>query len=175
MEVTALTSDLRFRAPLLIVTALVVHLAVLSRVRVAGVMPDLMLLLGIAAGLTGGPSRGAAVGFASGIAVDLFLETPFGLSALAFTLVGFAVGTVETGILRTSWWIPVVTAFLASAAGEVLFALAGAVVGETHLVTARLGVVTAVVGLTNALLAPGVVRMVGWAVARTPARGAYVI
>ena len=170
-----MTSDPRFRVPLVVVTALVVHLALLSRVRVFGVMPDLMLLVAIAAGYTAGPSGGAAVGFVSGMVVDLFLETPLGLSALVFTLVGFAVGTVGTGILRAAWWIPMLTALVASAVGEVLFAVAGAMVGQTHLVTTRLGVVAAVVGVTNALLAPLAIRMVGWAMARTPRRGAYVV
>ena len=170
-----MTSDPRVRAPLVVLTALIVHLALLSRLRVAGVMPDLMLLLGIAAGLTGGPSRGAAVGFASGMALDLFLQTPLGLSALVFTLVGFAVGTVETGILRASWWIPVVTGLVASAAGEVLFALIGAMVGETQMVSGRLGVVVAVVAVANAILAPIVVRVMGWAMARAPAKGAFVL
>ena len=171
----AVTADPRFRAPLVVLTALVLHLVVLSRLRVAGVMPDLMLLVGIAAGLTGGPSRGAAVGFVSGLALDLFLQTPLGLSALVFTLVGFAVGTLETGILRASWWIPVVIAFVASAAGELLFALIGAMLGGTQMVSAHLGVVVAVVAVTNAILAPIVVAVVGWAVARAPSKGVFVV
>ncbi len=175
MGVAALTSDPRFRAPLVVLTALILHLAVLSRVRVAGVMPDIMLLLGIAAGLTGGPSRGAAVGFVAGMALDLFLQTPLGLSALVFTLVGFAVGTLETGILRASWWIPVVTALVASAAGEFLFALIGTMVGETAMISPRLGVIAAIVGVGNAILAPIVVRVVGWSVARAPSKGLFVV
>lgn len=171
----AVTADPRFRAPLVVLTALIVHLVVLSRLRVAGVMPDLMLLVGIAAGLTGGPSRGAAVGFLSGILLDFFLQTPLGLSALVFTLVGFAVGTLGTGILRASWWIPVVIALVASAAGELLFALIGAMLGETQMVSARLATVLAVVGVTNAILAPIVVAVVGWAVARAPDKGVFVV
>ncbi len=174
MEVPALTSDARFRAPLVVVTALVLHLAILSRVRVVGVMPDLMLLLAVAAGLSRGPSAGSAMGFVSGMAVDLFLDTPLGLSALVFTLVGFAMGTFATGILRASWWIPVVTAFVASAAGEVVFALVGGMVGESQMVTGRLVVIAPVVGVLNAVLAPVAVRLAGWALARSPATGAYV-
>lgn len=174
MAAAAVTADPRFRVPLVVVTALVLHLAVLSRVRLAGVMPDLMLLLAVAAGLTGGPSRGSALGFVSGMTVDLFLDTPFGLSALVFTLVGFAMGTVAGGILRASWWIPVVAAFVASAAGEILFALAGATVGESQMVTGRLLVIAPVVGALNALLAPLTMRVVSWAVARARAPGAYV-
>jgi len=165
-------SDPRLRTPLLVLTALIVTLSVLTRVRIAGVMPDLMLLLAVAAGITGGQSRGAIVGFGSGLAIDLFLQTPLGLSALVFSMVGYAVGTAQTGILRSIWWIPVLTAFVASAAGEVLFALAGAMVGETQLVSGRLWVVALVVGATNALLAPLTVRSMAWALGNRP-KGAY--
>ena len=115
------------------------------------------------------------VGFASGMVVDLFLQTPLGLSALVFSVVGYAVGAAQTGILRASWWIPVLTAFLASAAGALLFALAASVVGETSLVTARLGLVVLLVGAMNALLTPLAVRMMAWALDCTPVRGGYVV
>ncbi len=170
-----MTSDPRLRVPLLVLTALIVDLSVLSRVRVAGVMPDFMLLLAVAAGITGGPVRGAVVGFGSGMAIDLFLQTPLGLSALVFSIVGYAVGTAQTGILRSAWWIPILTAFVACAAGEFAFALTASVVGETSLVTARLGLVVVIVGLMNALLAPLAVRVMGWALDCTPARGGYVV
>jgi rod shape-determining protein MreD len=160
--------------PLVVLTALVVHLSVLSRLRVLGVMPDGMLLVAVAAGIAGGPGRGAVVGFFAGMAVDVFLTTPLGLSALVFSLVGYGVGTVQTGILRSAWWIPVTTAFVGSAAGEVLFAVAGAVVGEPHLVNVHLLLVAVVVGGENAALAPLAVRIVGWAVARS-SRGAYAV
>jgi rod shape-determining protein MreD len=137
-------------------------------------MPDGMLLVAVAAGIAGGPGRGAVVGFLAGMTVDVFLSTPLGLSALVFSLVGYGVGTAQTGILRSAWWIPVATAFVASAAGEVLFAVAGAVVGEPHLVNVHLLLVALLVGVENAALAPLAVRIVGWAVAR-PSSGAYVV
>jgi rod shape-determining protein MreD len=168
------TSDPRVRVPLVVVTALVVHLSLLTRVHVAGVMPDLMLLLAIAGGITGGAVPGAVLGFVSGMVVDVFLETPLGLSGLVFSVVGYSVGVAQTGILRSSWWIPMLTAFVASAAGAVLFALAGAVVGTTPIDTRHLLVVVAVVGLTNALLAPLAVRMVGWSLARQPSPRPFV-
>lgn len=171
METTTLTADPRFRVPLVILTALLVQVTVLTRLRLFGVVPDLMLLVAVAAGITGGPARGAIIGFASGMAIDIFLETPLGLSALVFSLVGYAVGALETAILRSAWWIPVLTAFGACMAGEALFALAAQVVGRPDLVTARLGVIVITVGLTSAILAPPVVRVVGWSLLRnTPRR-----
>jgi rod shape-determining protein MreD len=168
------TSAPRVRVPLVVVTALVVHLSLLTRVHVAGVMPDLMLLLAIAGGITAGAVPGAMLGVVSGLAVDVFLETPLGLSSLVFSLVGYSVGVAQTGILRSAWWIPMLTAFLASAAGELLFALAGAVVGTTPIDVGHLLVVVAVVGVTNALLAPLAVRLVGWSLAHHSTPGAFV-
>jgi rod shape-determining protein MreD len=107
------------------------------------------------------------------MAIDLFLLTPMGLSALVFTVVGYAVGMEQTAILRTSWWIPVVTALVASAAGEVLFAVVGAVVGERGLVSSRLLVIVAVVGIANGLLATVVIRLLRWAVPSESTRGAF--
>ena len=74
-----------------------------------------MLLVAVAGGLVGGPVRGAVLGFAAGIAIDVFLRTPMGLSALVFTLVGYGVGVVSTGVLTPSWYLPMLTASIASA------------------------------------------------------------
>jgi len=154
-----------------IFTALLVQVTVLSRVRIFGVVPNLMLLVAVAAGITGGPARGAAIGFASGMAFDIFLETPLGLSALVFCIVGYTVGAAETGILRAAWWIPVLTAFVAGAAGEAMFAVAAQFVGRPDLLTARLAVVMVIVGITSGILALPVVRVVGWSLLKnTPRR-----
>jgi rod shape-determining protein MreD len=155
----------RAKVPLVLLLFLVLHLTVLDHVRLFGVSPDAMLLLAVVAGIVGGPRAGALMGFAAGITLDLFLETPMGLSALVFCLVGYAVGNIQGGVLRASWWIPVITTLVASAAGELLYALVATVVGQPHLVTTHLLVVAAVVGLFNAVAAPFALRIVRWSVA----------
>lgn len=168
-----MTRDPRLRLPLVVVTVLFVQLTILTHVRVFGVMPDAMLLLAIAGGMTGGPTAGAVIGFGSGMAIDLFLQTPMGLSALVFSLVGYAVGLLEATMLRSAWWIPVVTTFVASAAGIVLFAVAGSVVGEREMVTGHLLTIVLVVAVANAVLAPLVIRLVRWALINVTATSAY--
>ncbi len=76
--------------------AFVLLAAVLAQAVVArhlappGAAPDLLLLATAAVAATV-PGRGAvAFGFAAGLAADLFLITPFGLSAAAFTAVARA-------------------------------------------------------------------------------------
>lgn len=55
-----------------------------------GAAPDLLLLATVAVAAAA-PARSAAIfGFAAGLAADLFLVTPFGLSAAAFTAIARA-------------------------------------------------------------------------------------
>lgn len=139
------------RLSLVLVVVLTVQTTWLTDLRPFGVPGDLLLLLAIAAGMAGGPVRGATVGFVAGIAMDLVLTSPLGLSALAYLAVGYAVGTVHDGVLRSAPWIPVVAAFVASVLGVIFFVVLGQLVGQQfrlpHL--PRIVLVTAVL---NALL-----------------------
>ncbi len=157
-----MTADPRFRVPLLLISALALHLTLFSVMRVAGAAPDVMLLVAVAGGLVGGPVRGAVFGFTAGIAIDVFLRTPMGLSALVFTLVGYGVGVISTGVLTPTWYLPVLTASIASAAGVLLYALVGAVLGEP-MVNRRLVLIVGMVAIGNAVLAVPVIRAVTWA------------
>ena len=166
MLVTLLT-----RWPPLLVGALVLHTAVSPQLRVLGVAPDLLLLLGITAGIVAGPHRGAVVGFTAGLLADCFLQTPFGLSALCYSLVGYGVGTFQTTILHEARWIPAATAVAASAVGVVLFAVVGAVLGEPGLLSRRLLGVVAVVALLNGVLVLAALRPARWASAAAASSG----
>jgi rod shape-determining protein MreD len=163
----------RAKVPFVLLLFLVVELTVLDRLRVFGAGPDIMLLLAVMAGIEGGPRVGALFGFAAGITLDLFLETPMGLSALVFCLVGYAVGNIQGGVLRAAWWIPIVTTFVASVAGVLLYALVATVVGQPHLVTTHLFVVAAVVGVFNALVSPFALRLVRWSIADATGERAF--
>lgn len=164
-----MTADPRFRVPLMLITVLLVHTAVFSRLRVGGVMPDLMVLVAVCAGVAGGPVKGAVLGFCAGMAADLFLLTPLGLSALVYSLVGYGVGVAHEGVLRAAWYIPVATAFLASLGGMVLYGVAAWMLGEP-VVPSRVVQVAAVVAVVNTVMAPLVLRLVRWALAATPSR-----
>jgi rod shape-determining protein MreD len=104
-----------------LVVALVLQVSMVSDLQVGGAVGDLLLVVVVAAGLTGGADRGATWGFAAGALYDLVLDTPFGLSALTYALVGFAVGTIGALLMRTSGWWPVGVAAGAAAAQAVLY------------------------------------------------------
>ena len=151
------------RLPLVLLAALVLQASLLADLRVFDVTAELMMLIPIAGGITGGPERGATLGFAAGLTYDLLLSTPFGMSALAYTVIGYGVGLVQGQILRASWWIPLVTAAIASGVGIIVYVLVGAAVGETSFLHARLGAIVAVVTVLNGLLSFAVVPAVRWA------------
>lgn len=153
----------RFRVLTFLLLALFIEQGLLVDVSLMDVRADVLLLAAIVAGTRAGPEEGAIVGFVAGIITDLFAQTPLGLSALAYAIVGYSVGMVQTSVLRTSWWIGPATAAVASAAGVVIFAVAGAVVGQGYLVGPRMAVVAFGVAVFNAILAPVLGRMGRWA------------
>jgi len=153
------------RLPPVLFAAVIVHTAVSPNLRVLGVAVDVLLLLSIAAGIAGGPERGAAVGFACGVLADCFLQTPFGLSALTYALVGYGVGVFQTGVLHSSWWIPAITGAVASVVAVLTFVGLGVVVGQDQLLSWRIVEIAAVIGVLHAVLAPPAVRLMRWALA----------
>ncbi len=159
------------KVTLIVFLFLTVQQTLVLDLRIGGVHPDIMLLLPVAAGIVGGPGRGASMGFGAGLAADLFLPTPFGLSALVGTLVGFAVGLATVALDRSSWWLPVLSATLASAISVMLYALLGSILGEPQMLHVDLTRIVLVVAAVNALLAVPAVRLVGWALPAASTEG----
>ena len=93
------------RGALVLVVALVAQIAIVADLQVVGAVGDLMLVVTVAAALTGGPDRGATYGFFAGLIFDLVVDSPFGLSALTYAVVGYGVGLVCGGLFRpTGLW-----------------------------------------------------------------------
>jgi rod shape-determining protein MreD len=155
----------RFKIPVLFLLVFVLHAGVMASLRTAGLPNDIVLLLPITAAIVAGSERGAIVGFVAGMLADLFLETPMGLSALTFSVVGFALGVLQGNVIRASWWIAPLTALVGSAAGMVLFALIGATVGQSHLVGPDLPWIAVSTALVNAPISVLLVRAMAWALA----------
>lgn len=154
------------RISFVLVLALTVQVGIAPQLLVLGVQGDVMLLIAIAGGLAAGPDRGAAVGFASGIAYDLLLQTPFGLSALTYSLVAYLAGSLQDSVLRAAWWIPVATAAAASTVGVILYGVFGTVVG-VDFIGVSIPQVAVIVAVLNAIVAAPVIRIVRWATGTT--------
>jgi rod shape-determining protein MreD len=150
------------RTAVVLLGALVLQVCLLGRLPVFGVTAELMLLVAIAAGLTGGPERGAIVGFAAGLLYDLTLHTPLGLSALVFALAGYAVGGLQHAVLGTTWYTPIVVSAAASAGGVLLYGAFGLLVGQTEWLVPETLLTALIVAVLNGLLSPLVLRFLRW-------------
>lgn len=161
-----MTARAAVRTVVVIALVLLVQSTVVLEIRVDGMAPDVMVLLPIAAGIAGGATEGALVGFVSGMAADLLVPTPFGLSALVGTLVGFSVGALVAGsggLVREVRGLPTLVALAASAVSVMLYAVLGAVLGESQFLHVDLAVAVVIVAVVNALCAGPVVRVMRWA------------
>jgi rod shape-determining protein MreD len=78
-----------------LVVAVLIQSTVLARLRLAGVRPDLLVLTVVSVAVATDPTTGAVFGFVAGLVADLLFDLPVGVSALVYTAVGFAVGTVR--------------------------------------------------------------------------------
>lgn len=164
MAAAVVTSKDAPRAFFVLLVVLVLQLTVALDIRVGGAHPDLILGLAVAAGLAGGTERGAIIGFFSGLALDLFLPTPFGLSALVGIVVGVAAGQLlAAGVDRTTWFFVPGVAALGSAIGVIMFAVLGAVLGQPDTLTVGLGAAVGVVAVVNGALGFAMVRACNWA------------
>jgi rod shape-determining protein MreD len=140
---------------LVVTLAVVLQVGLFSYLSYAGVVPNLALLVVVAAALVRGPEFAAVVGFISGLAIDLAppADHVAGRWALALVLVGYLAGRVRHDA-RTSAIAAVVTVAASSFVGTSVFALSGMVLSDPGLpVTEALAVVPTAV-LYDVLLTP---------------------
>jgi rod shape-determining protein MreD len=159
------------RAALVVLLFEIVQQTIVLDLHVGTVHADVVVLLPILAGVIGGPSRGAAMGFGAGLVADLFLPTPYGLSALVGSLVGFGSGVATLMLNRSAWWLPPLAALSGSVVYEVLYASLGSVLGQPQMLHVDLLRIVVVVSVTNAVLALPAMRLVAWAMPAASTEG----
>jgi rod shape-determining protein MreD len=149
------------RTVLLLVATVLLQVAVFNHLRVDGRVPDLGLIVAVAIAFDYGPESGAVFGFFAGLGFDFFLETPLGLSALAYALTAFGVGTLQGGVLRTPKWFTPVIGALSGVVGGLIFIGVGLLAGVEGVHGNEAFVTVLITSLYNALLAPFVFMAVG--------------
>jgi rod shape-determining protein MreD len=87
---------------LLVVTALLLQVTVVSRLPLPGHPPDLVLVVVLAYALAEGERAGLVVGFAGGLLADLQTDHELGRLALAYLLVGYVAGQLHDDSERST-------------------------------------------------------------------------
>ena len=147
---------------LVVSSAVVVQSAVTPHLALWGVVPNLMVILAVCAGLSGGAQRGAVVGFWVGLAFDVARPVPLGLSALAYTIVAFGAGTVQVVLVQAGRVISMLLVSAASVFGVLLYAVIGEVFGTNSLSHPRLAAILVVESLVAGALSRVGLRVAVW-------------
>lgn len=140
---------------LVVTLAVVLQVGLFPYLSYAGVVPNLALLVVVAAALVRGPEFAAVVGFLSGLAIDLAppADHVAGRWALALVLVGYLAGRVRHDA-RTSALAAVVTVAASSFVGTSVFALSGMVLSDPGVSVAEALAVVPTSALYDVLLTP---------------------
>jgi rod shape-determining protein MreD len=153
-----------------LVVAVLVQSTVLARLRLAGARPDLLVLAVVSVAVATDPTTGAVFGFVAGLVSDLLFDLPVGVSALVYTAVGFAVGTVRVYVTSHRPLVHLVLAGAASLASVWCCGLLLRVFDLSSWATVtRAG---PLVALYNLLLTPFIYPVVWALTERIPARPA---
>jgi rod shape-determining protein MreD len=154
----------RIRLVLVVVTLVVVQTTIFPSLRVFGAIPDLCLVATVAMAYEEGSQAGLVFGFASGLAIDLFLASPAGLSALAFAVTGYGIGVFQSGLVRESRSIGPVLGAIGGLVGGTIFVIVGAIVGQGGYLSLHSVQVVIVAALYDAVVSYAVFPFVRWAV-----------
>jgi rod shape-determining protein MreD len=137
-----------------IVTALLLQTTVFADVTLIGAKPELVYLVTIVFAILEGPSVGAGVGFAGGMAQDFLLDTPKGITALTLTLLGYVVGLLRTYIVSSSPALPTLLVTVGTFAGVLFYGLVSFLLGQFDVTFPFLVRVAALSSLYNGILTP---------------------
>jgi len=110
--------------------ALVVQVALVPYIGVAGITPNALLLAAVTIALVKGPRAGMLAGFGAGLMFDMLGTAPIGVGALVFCLVGFVAGSVQENTFAEGWLVPLVIVFFAALTAEAGYVLVLSLLGE---------------------------------------------
>jgi rod shape-determining protein MreD len=142
------------RLGFVVLACVVLQTTLFTRLRIDGVAPDVGLVAVLAVAWEDGPDSGAVFGFIMGLSIDLFLTTPLGLSALAYAITGYAVGVFQSGVVRTTPWLPPILGGIGGLFGGLVFITVGAIVGQPGFLSFESLKVVLIAALYDALIAP---------------------
>jgi rod shape-determining protein MreD len=139
----------------LLLAAAVLQVALFADLSVAGVVPNLTLLVVVGAALVRGPEFAAFLGFVGGVVIDLAPPSHHvaGRWALALVVVGYLAGRVRSDA-GSSAVGALVTVAACSFVGTSIFALSGMVLHDPSVPVAQALRVIPVSVLYDVLLAP---------------------
>lgn len=146
-----------------VVVSAVLQVTFLSHLSIAGVVPNLVLVLVVVAAIVRGPAFAAGLGFAAGLLLDLAppADNVAGRWALALVVVAYLAGRVRQDA-RSSALTAVLVVGACSFVGTSIYAISGMLLDDSAPGTGSIVQVIAVSVLWDLLLAPLLVPAFTW-------------
>lgn len=104
----------------------VLQSTLLGAVAIAGVVPDLALVIIVFVAHKNGPMMGQIVGFLGGVVLDLMSLSPLGLHALIGTVIGYLYGLTRGKMFVDPIFMPIIMVVVATIIKVLTMAVAGA-------------------------------------------------
>jgi rod shape-determining protein MreD len=106
---------------LLIFLALFLQTSWVDAISILGITPDLVLIVLVFVGITRGQIEATALGFLSGLLLDIYNPEWMGVNALANSLIGFAVGYTRIGIVAEDIQVQAAILFVATLVHDIIY------------------------------------------------------
>lgn len=139
----------------ILLVAVALQSTLLTKVTLLGVIPQMLFVVVVSLAFLEGESVGAAVGFAGGVVLDFLIpESITGLTALVYTFIGYAVGSLRYYLPAQSVWTPVFMVAASSTVAEFGYALLSILLGQNWVSLPYTAKIAGLVVLYNTLLTP---------------------
>lgn len=100
--------------------SLVLQSTLLSHFTVAGVKPDLILILVVFYSVLSGPKKGLFSGFTLGLLEDLYLGRFVGMNALSKGITAAFVGWISEGAFCENLFVPIISVFVGTLFNQII-------------------------------------------------------
>lgn len=139
---------------LILISTFLAQTVIVPHLSVAGVQPDLMLVVIICFALTEGINKGSVSGFFGGLLEDLVMANYMGFNMVTKTIIGGASSFFKDMGPRDGIMWPMVTVFAASIISQIMTALLAFLFGETTVVRSILSWSMVPAAMYNTLFTP---------------------
>ncbi|MFZ7102315.1 MAG: rod shape-determining protein MreD [Peptococcaceae bacterium] len=133
--------------------SLILESTIFNELIIAGVKPDIILVIVILFSLFNGPKEGALLGLGLGLLEDLYLAKYLGLNAVSKFCIGLIIGFMEKRTYKDNFFVPVLSLFVGSLVYSVIYLIFTNIAGY-YLNPAQMLRVALPVAIYNACFAP---------------------
>ncbi|WZL71583.1 rod shape-determining protein MreD [Clostridiaceae bacterium 35-E11] len=110
-----------FAVSIIIITNFIIQSTLLQHFKVLGIIPNTALIIVVGFAILWGKSRGAMIGFFTGMLQDILLGSLLGVNAMIYMLIGYNIGTFEKNIYKDNNLTPIFFTIISTVLYHLMF------------------------------------------------------